>query len=169
MKKQYLECGRIVTVHGLGGELKVQPWSDSAQGLLQFKTFYLDSGKTPLAVTGSRVHKDMLLVQAQGITTREEALALRGKVLYIDRADETLEEGMYYVQDLIGLEVYDADSGQLYGTLTQVSQTGANDVYHIRFADGSEQLIPAIKEVVLSTDLEANRMEIRPLRGLFSE
>lgn len=169
MRKQYLECGKIVSVHGLGGELKILPWSDSVEGLLDFSTFYLDGGKTPLAVVGSRVHKGMLLVQARGITTREAALALRGKVLYINRDDEVLEEGMYYVQDLEGLEVVDADSGQLYGTLTQVTHTGANDVYHILFADGSEQLVPAIKEVIISTDLDAGRMEIRPLRGLFSE
>ena len=169
MKKQFLECGQIVSVHGLAGEVRVQPWSDDAQSLTEFGTFYLDGGQTPVAAESARVHKGMLLLKLGGVDTREEALALRGKTLYIDRADETLEEGVYYVQDLMGLEVYDADSGRLYGTLCQVSQTGANDVYHVRFADGSQQLVPAIKEVVVRTDLEQNRMEIRPLRGLFTE
>ena len=80
-----------------------------------------------------------------------------------------MEEGQCFVQDLIGLRVVDADDGREYGVLTQVTETGANDVYHIRFADGKERLIPAIPQVVLDIDLEEERMTIRPLEGLFDD
>ena len=80
-----------------------------------------------------------------------------------------MEEGQCFVQDLIGLRVVDGDDGREYGVLTQVTETGANDVYHIRFADGKERLIPAIPQVVLDIDLEEERMTIRPLEGLFDD
>ena len=78
-----------------------------------------------------------------------------------------LDEGCYFVQDLIGLEVVDADSGESYGKITDVSQTGANDVYHITDEKGNVKLIPAIPEVVAETDIEGGVMKITPLEGLF--
>lgn len=167
MKKQYLECGKIVSVHGLRGEVKVLPWCDGPEALAAFATLYLDRGATPLGVERARAAKNMTLVKFAGVDTPEAAQALRGKVLYLDRADDTLEEGQYYFQDLMGLTVEDADTGEVYGTLADVSETGANNVYHIAFPDGKVRLIPAIPEVVLSIDLEAGKMYIRPLEGLF--
>ena len=84
----------------------------------------------------------------------------------MDRGDVQLPEGSFFVQDLVGLTVRDADTGECYGTLCEVSQTGANDVYHIE-KEGRITLIPAIKEVVLTIDLAAGEMRIRPLEGLF--
>ena len=80
-----------------------------------------------------------------------------------------MEEGEYLIQDLMGLQVVDADDGHLYGELTQVSPTGANDVYHILFADGKTRYIPAIPQVVKMTDLENGVMKIKPLDGLFDD
>ena len=80
-----------------------------------------------------------------------------------------LEEGEYFIQDIIGLEVMDADDGRAYGKLVDVTETGANQVYHIKFEDGQVHLIPAIPQVVISIDLEAGRMTIRPLPGLFDD
>ena len=80
-----------------------------------------------------------------------------------------MEEGTYFVQDLLGLEVFDADTGTRYGEISDVTQTGANDVYHIRGENGKEVLIPAIADVVLETDVENGRMVIRPLKGLFDD
>ena len=87
------------------------------------------------------------------------------KILYADRADMPLEKGEYFIQDLIGLTVVDADTGEGYGTLSDVSQTGANDVYHISKPGKSEKLIPAIRDVVVETDLDGGIMRIRPLKG----
>lgn len=169
MKQQYLECGKIVAVHGLRGDLKVQPWGNSPQEFCQYQTLFFDKGNTCLTVEKARVQKQMVLLKLSGVDTVEQAQALRGRVLYIDRALDTLEEGQYYIQDLLGLTVVDADDGHSYGTLCDYSETGANDVYHIRFADGKERLIPAIPQVVLAVDLEGGVMKIRPLPGLFED
>ena len=167
MRKQYLECGKIVAVHGLRGDVRVQPWCDSPETLTAFATLYLDKGAVPMTVEKARVQKNMVLLKLEGVDTPEAAQALRGKVLYLNREDDILEEGQYYVQDLLGLEVADADTGRVYGILQDVSQTGANDVYHVAFPDGRVELVPAIPQVVVKIDIEAGRMEIRPLEGLF--
>ena len=167
MKKRFLECGKIVSTHGLRGEGKVLPWCDGPEALLPIKTFYLDKGATPKKAEKCRVQKNMVLLKLEGVDTPEAAQALRGRVLWLDREEDTLEEGQYYIQDLIGLTVEDADTGEVYGTLRDVSETGANDVYHVAFPDGRVQLVPAIPQVVLDIDLEGGVMLIRPLEGLF--
>ncbi len=169
MVKQYLETGRIVGTHGVRGEMRVEPWSDSPESLCRLKALYLDGGKKKLDIVSIRPHKSMILLKVRGVDSMEAAQAMRGTVLFLNRDDVQLEEGRHFVQDLIGLKVLDADSGKQYGELTDVSRTGANDVYHLRSADGKETLIPAIPDVVICIDLEEGVMEIRPLRGLFDE
>lgn len=169
MQKQYLECGKIVGTHGVVGELKVQPWCDSPDELVGLARLYFDRGATPIQVRGARAHKSMALLKVEGVDTAEQAAALRGRVLYLDRADLPLAEGEFFIQDLMGLSVVDADDGHRYGVLSDVTQTGANDVYHITFEDGSVRLIPVIDEVVIETDLEAGILRIRPLKGLFDD
>lgn len=167
MKKRFLECGKIVSTHGLRGEVKVLPWCDGPEALLPIKTFYLDKGATPKKAEKCRVQKNMVLLKLEGVDTPEAAQALRGRVLWLDREEDTLAEGQYYIQDLIGLTVEDADTGEVYGTLQDVSETGANDVYHVAFPDGRVQLVPAIPQVVERIDIDGGRMLIRPLEGLF--
>ena len=93
---------------------------------------------------------------------------MRERVLYINRADVTLAPGEYFFQDLQGLRVEDADCGKVYGELTDVSRTGANDVYHVKTGNG-EVLIPAIPDVIIHTDVEGGVMRIRPNKGLFDD
>lgn len=169
MRKKFLETGKIVTTHGVAGEVRVYPWCDGPDFLLGFDTLYLDKGKQPVRVENARVHKNIVILKLAGVDTMDDALLLRNKVLYIDRDDVELAEGEYFVQDLIGLVVLDADTGREYGVLTEVSQTGANDVYHVRRADGPERLIPAIPDVIVQTDIDGGRMLIRPLKGLFED
>ena len=169
MLKEFLEVGKIVTTHGIRGEVKVEPWCDTPDFLKEFSTLYLDKGKTPMTVVRARSYKNMGYLQLQGVDTMDQAQTLRGKVLYIRRSDAHLQEGEFFIQDLIGLTVVDADSEKTYGTLCQVSETGANDVYHIKGEDGKVRLIPAIPQVVVETDLEKGIMTIRPLEGLFDE
>ena len=104
----------------------------------------------------------------EGVTSAQEASVLRGRVLYLNRADVQLPEGSYFIQDLIGLRVLDADSGAEYGVLSDVSATGANDVYHIRTPQG-ERLIPAVPSVVIDTDVADGVMKIRPIKGMFDD
>lgn len=167
MKKRFLECGKIVATHGLRGEVKVLPWCDGPEALVPIKTFYLDGGNTPKRAERCRIQKNMVLLKLEGVDTPEAAQALRGRVLWLDREEDTLAEGQYYIQDLIGLSVEDADTGERYGTLRDVTETGANDVYHIAFPDGRVQLVPAIPQVIAKIDIDGGKMLIRPLEGLF--
>lgn len=164
--KQYLEIGKIVSVFGLKGEIKVQPWCDSPELLCEFDTLYWKSG-TPVKVERARVQKNIVVMKLEECDTVEAAQKLRGRVLYMDRNDVELEEGAYFVQDLIGMKVIDAESGEEYGELTEVSETGANDVYHIKSSEGKMYYIPAIPDVVKETDVEGQLMKITPLPGLF--
>ena len=167
-QKPYLEAGQIVGTHGVRGEVRVQPWCDSPQQFATFKKLYWDAnGKQPVKVKG-RPHKNIALVVLDGITTVEAAQVLRGKMLYVDRKDLKLPKDRYLVQDLIGLTVVDADTGETYGTLTDVSQTGANAVYHMA-TDKGEILIPAIPDVVVEINLKKDVLRLRPMKGLLDD
>ena len=170
MKKQYLESGKIVTTHGVRGEVRVQPWCDTPGFLTQFACLYLDArGSQARVVERARVHKNIVIVKFEGVENVEDAAGLRGKTVYIDRADVELEEGECFVQDLIGCTVRDADTGADYGQVYDVRATGANDVSYLRDAAGRERLVPAIADVVLAKDLDAGVITIRPLEGLFDD
>lgn len=167
---KFIEAGKIVSTHGIKGELKVQPWCDSPEFLAETKKFYFDNGNKTADITSVRVSKNMAIIKVAGIDTPEQAVTLRNKILYIDRNDIKLEKNCYFVADLIGLEVIDNDdNSKVYGVITEVSETGANDVYHIKSQDGKMYYIPAIKKVVNKTDLEDKKMFITPLKGLFED
>ena len=131
MKKQFLETGRIVGTHGIKGEVRIEPWCDSPQFLCAFKKLYLDEKGETFFEVKSRPHKNIVLAKIKGVETIDQAERLRGKIVYINRDDITLGEGVEFVQDLIGARVIDADNDKEYGTLTDVLRTGANDVYEI--------------------------------------
>lgn len=166
MKKEYLEAGKIVTIHGIKGEVKIMPYCDSPELLCEFGQLFIGKNHEEIIVERSRVQKNMVIAKLEGFDTTEEAEKLRNKILYMHRDDLELDENTYFIQDLIGMEVKDADSGFVYGKITDVMQTGANDVYVINGAD-REYLVPAIPDVVVSTDINSNIMLIRPLDGLF--
>ncbi len=170
MPKPYLEAGKIVGTHGVKGELRVEPWCDSPQFLTKLKTFYWDAqGTKPVRVLSARPHKNLLLVMLEGCSCASEGDALRGKILYLSRADIKLPRDRYFVQDIIGLSVVDADSGKKYGIVTDVLRTGANDVYQITGDDKQEYLIPVIPDVVIKTEIEEGILQIRPIRGIFED
>ncbi len=167
MKKEYLEIGKIVNVHGLRGDVKVMPWCDEPELLCEFDSLYIDRDKKELFIEDARVFKNTVIMRFEGCNTVEAAEKLRNKILYIHRDDLELEEGVYFIQDLIGLEVIDADTGKVYGTLKDVSPTGANDVYEVRDEEHKKTYwIPAIPDVVIETDVDGGVMKIRPLEGL---
>ena len=167
-QKPYLEAGQIVGTHGVRGEVRVHPWCDSPQQFATFKKLYWDKeGKQPVKVK-ARPHKNIALAVLEGVDTVEAAQVLRGKMLYVDRRDLKLPKGHYLVQDLIGISVVDVDSGVTYGTLTDVSQTGANAVYHMA-TDKGEVLIPAIPDVVVRIDLKKDTLYLRPMKGLLDD
>ncbi len=169
MLNQFLEAGKIVGTHGIQGELRVDPWCDSADFLDRFKTLYWDKGVQKLEVVSSRVHKTQLLLKLKGIDSIEQGDILRGKVIYINRDDVRLEKGRYFMQDLIGMSVFDADTCIYYGTLTEIIRTGANDVYQITSEDKKNYLIPAIPDVIIDINITNSKMQIRPMRGIFDD
>ncbi len=154
MKKQFLDSGKIVGTHGIKGEVRIEPWADSPAFLcIRVK---------------SRPHKNITLCKIEGVDTIEAAERLRGRIVYINRDDVRLDEGVHFVQDLIGSEVRDYDTDAFYGTLTDVLRTGANDVYEIT-RDGRQYLAPVIDEVVRAIDTENGVVRITPMKGIFDD
>ena len=164
MKKEYLEAGKIVNTHGIRGEVKIMPYTDVPELLCEFDRLFLN--KQEIFIERARVAKGMVIAKLEGVDTPEQAEKLRNKILYMHRDDLELDDDTYFIQDLIGVEVRDVGTGEVYGKITDVMQTGANDVYVIKGTD-REYLIPAIADVVISTDIDNNIMTIKVLDGLF--
>lgn len=164
MKKEYLEAGKIVNTHGIRGEVKIMPYTDVPELLCEFDRLFLD--RKEIFIERARVAKNMVIAKLEGVDTPEQAEKLRNKILYMHRDDLELDDDTYFIQDLIGIEVKDADTGFVYGKIKDVMQTGANDVYVIE-GNGREYLVPAIADVVISTDIDGNSMTIKVLDGLF--
>lgn len=168
MKKEYLEAGKIVNIHGIRGEVKIMPYCDSPELLCEFDRLFLGKSLKEIYIQRSRVQKNMVICKIEGIDSPEQAEKLRNQMLYMHRDDLELDENTYFIQDLIGITVKDADTGEIYGTIDDVLQTGANDVYSIKKGDKS-YLVPAIADVVVDTDIDSGIMTIRVLEGLFDE
>ncbi len=166
MKKEYLEAGKIVNIHGIKGEVKIMPYCDSPELLCEFDRLFLGKSLKEIYIERSRVQKNIIICKIEGVNTPEDAEKLRNKMLYMHRDDLELDENTYFIQDLIGMTVKDADTGKIYGIIDDVFQTGANDVYSIK-SENKSYLIPAIADVVISTDIDSDIMTIRPLEGLF--
>jgi len=132
MKKEYLEAGKIVTTHGIRGEVKIMPYTDTPELLCEFDRLFIGKDKAEIYIDRARVAKNMVIAKIEGIDTVEAAEKYRNKVLFMHRDDLELDEDTYFIQDLIDMEVKDADSGFVYGKITDVLQNGANDVYVIK-------------------------------------
>jgi len=168
MKKQFLEVGQIVNTHGLKGEMRVDPWCDDPEFICMFNKLYLENGDT-IKITKARVQKNVAVIKAEGIDTIEQADTMRRKILYINRDDVELDEDVFFVQDILGCEVIDEETRQCYGKITDVLKTGANDVYQVTDSESKNYLIPVIDDVVISTDIDAGVVVIRPMKGIFDD
>lgn len=169
MKNKFLEAGKIVGTHGVRGMVRIQSWCDSPEFFCTLSKVYLDKeGKDKLLLTRSSPHGNVVIAAIKGVDTIEEAEKYRNKVIYMDRRDAKLDDGQYFICDLIGCQVFDADSGKMLGVISDVSETGANDVWHI-MQDGKEYLIPCIDDVVISVDIDGEKVVIRPLKGIFPD
>ncbi|MDR0914399.1 MAG: ribosome maturation factor RimM [Oscillospiraceae bacterium] len=168
--KQYLEIGKIVSVFGIKGEVKVEPWCDTPEFFCKFKKLYqTPNGGEALSIK-SRPHKNMALCKIDNINTPEQAHVFVGKILYINRDDAKLQKGEYFVQDLIGLLVLDSQTGQTYGTIADVLKTGANDVYAVKTDENAgvkDFLVPVIPQIVVEKNAEEGYVKICPMEGLF--
>ena len=169
MKKQFLDSGKIVGTHGIKGEVRIEPWCDSPEFLCAFKKLYLDENGQTFIEVKSRPHKNITLAKIKGVDTIEAAEKFRGKIVYINREDITHDEGVNFVQDLIGIEVKDAENGTVYGKITDVLRTGANDVYEITDSNNKKYLAPVIDEVVEEINVDGGFVLIRPMKGIFDD
>ncbi len=163
--EQYLEVGKITNVHGVMGEVRVQPWADSPEFLCQFKTLYVDKTHWPIQVERARVHKNMVILKLHGVTDVPSALAMRNAVLYIDRKDVDLPAGSFFLADLYGLEVRDAQSGQVLGKVADVLTLPANNVYVVRGGE-RELMIPAVPQFIAETNPEGGYLRVNLMEGL---
>ena len=165
--KQYLEAGKITRTHGVRGELVMEIWADSPSVISSLSELYYDpDGTRPIGLISSREHKGRLLLTLKSINTVEHADRLRGKILYLNRDDITLPEGRYFLEDLIGLRAIDGETGQAYGTITEVIPAPANNVYRITDG-GREYLFPAVEHMIKSTDIQSGIIELLPIPGIF--
>lgn len=167
--KQFLEIAKIVSTQGVHGEVRCQYYCDSPDILCEFETLYLNKGKQAVEITRAYVHKNVVVLKIEGIDSIDDAQKYIGNMLYIDRDDMELPEGVYYIQDLIGLTVKNAETGEIYGKLSDVYQNGATDVFSIKKENGRELMFPRIDEVVKKIDVTAGEILIIPLEGLFDE
>lgn len=161
MKQQYLEAGQIVNTHGIRGEVRILPWTDTPDFLRKFKTLYVD-GK-PMQVLSASVHKQQVIVRFEGIDDINAAMPLKGKTVYIDRADVRLPRGRFFIQDILGADVV-TESGESIGKLTDVLDLPGGQVYEVK--GETEHLIPAVPEFVRKVDVEAGVITVRLIEGM---
>ena len=166
MKLETIKVGRIVNAHGIRGEVRVQPRDGDPNFLTEIDTFYID-GK-PVSPTAAHVHKSLVLMKFPGVDDMNTALTWKDKDLYIRREDAELEDGEYFDDELLGLEVFNAETDELLGKLVSVDPYPAHKVYTVK--GEKEYLIPAVMGAFIhSVDLEANRMEVHVWEGLATD
>lgn len=163
-----LQVGIITSTHGVRGEVKVYPTTDDPRRFRRLKEVVLDTGreKLNLEIEGVKFFKQFVILKFKGLDNINDIEKYRQKSLYVTRKNAVrLQRDEYFIADLIGLKVQDEDSTEL-GTVKDVIETGANDVYEVEMADGRSLLLPAIKQCILNVDVENGMMQVHVLEGL---
>ncbi len=170
MKKEYLECARICSAHGVRGLVKVESWCDSPRALSELKRVFVLEGEDrfkELKVLSASVMGAMVLMNIEGIDSREEAIASKNKILYLKRSDIKLKDGTVFVADMIGLPVIDVDTGRVYGEITDVTDVPRGKLYTIKTPTG-DVLFPDVPEFVKKIDVDTG-VYIHAIEGFFDE
>ena len=163
-----LQVGIITSTHGVRGEVKVYPTTDDPRRFRRLKEVVLDTGreKLNLEIEGVKFFKQFVILKFKGLDNINDIEKYRQKSLYVTRKNAVrLQRDEYFIADLIGLKVQDEDGKEL-GTVKDVIETGANDVYEVEMADGRSLLLPAIKQCILNVDVENGTMQVHVLEGL---
>ena len=163
-----LQVGIITSTHGVRGEVKVYPTTDDPRRFRRLKEVVLDTGreKLNLEIEGVKFFKQVVILKFKGLDNINDIEKYRQKSLYVTRKNAVrLQRDEYFIADLIGLKVQDEDGTEL-GTVKDVIETGANDVYEVEMADGRSLLLPAIKQCILNVDVENGMMQVHVLEGL---
>ena len=164
---KYIECAKIINTHGCHGGLKLESWCNTPEDLADLKVVFIKDGDNfrRLKVKSSSVFKQFVLIELEGITTMDDAMLLKNTVLYANRADFDLEDGEFFIVDLIGLDVIDADTNKKYGVLKEIINRGASDIYVVTTEKG-EVMIPAVDEFIIETSVDSG-IFVRPIEGMF--
>ena len=163
-----LQVGIITSTHGVRGEVKVYPSTDDPRRFRRLREVVLDTGreKLNLEIEGVKFFKQFVILKFKGLDNINDIEKYRQKSLYVTRKNAVrLQRDEYFIADLIGLKVQDEDGAEL-GTVKDVIETGANDVYEVEMADGRSLLLPAIKQCILNVDVENGMMQVHVLEGL---
>ena len=163
-----LQVGIITSTHGVRGEVKVYPTTDDPRRFRRLKEVVLDTGKEKmnLEIEGVKFFNQFVILKFKGLDNINDIEKYRQKSLYVTRKNAVrLQRDEYFIADLIGLKVQDEDGKEL-GTVKDVIETGANDVYEVEMADGKSLLLPAIKQCILNVDVENGTMQVHVLEGL---
>lgn len=166
--QEILQVGAVTSTHGLAGEVKVFPTTDDPKRFKKLKKVLLDTGKgmRELEVVQVKFFKNLVILKFRGCDRIEDVMGFKGRELYVTRENAVkLKKNEYFVADLIGMKVF-LEDGSYLGTLDDVLQTGANDVYEVQMEDGRKVLIPAIRQCILAVDIEAEKMTVHLLEGL---
>ena len=168
--KEFIEVGEFVTTHGIAGELKLYPWCDGpefVQGLTRL--FFNEKGAKETKIEAVRVHKGMCLIKLAGITSVEAARPYLRRTAYCARKDVSLPQGRYFVQDILGSTVKDVDTGEVYGTVKDITHPAATDLYTIENEAGEIFLFPAVPEFLAELSPETETVLVRPIAGMFGK
>lgn len=161
---ELIEVGQIVNTHGIRGEVKLNPWTDNLYDLVDLDVFYDKDGNV-LNVENSKVHKNVVIIKFSGINTMNDAEKMKGKAIYTEKTP--LPDGRYYIKDLIGIDVYEND--EKLGVLTDVFNTGANDIYEVKTNDGKKIYLPVIDGVIGDVDIQNKKMFVTIPLGLLDD
>ena len=161
MPQQYLEAGKIINTFGIRGEVKLEPWCDSADFLRRIKTLYIDG--QPRKVLSARVHKGMLIVLFEGVDSVNAAMTLKNKIVYFDRADVKLPKGRFFFDDILGARVVNEEGNEV-GKLTEILTLPAQNAYVVQ--GETEHIIPAVPAFILDTDLENKVIRVHLIEGM---
>ncbi len=168
--QNYLPACKIVSTHGVRGEMKALPLCDGAAFLAKFKRLFTTAdGAGETRVLGVRAQGNVILQRLDGVNDMDAARALRGQVFYFDRSDATLPEGRWYVADLIGCEVRDADTGKVYGVVTSVDHPGAQDIYTVKSPSGREYMFPGVDAFLKERNPPEGYILVTPIPGLLDD
>lgn len=166
--EERLQVGAITATHGIRGEVKVFPTTDDVKRFKKGIALILDTGKEQieLEVENVKFFKQFVILKFKGMDSINDIEKYKGKALFVTRENAVrLQKDEYFIADLIGLSVIDEENKKI-GTLNEVMETGANDVYVVQTEEGKEILLPAIKQCVLSVDIEAGFVKVHMMEGL---
>jgi len=159
---ELIEAGKVVNTFGIKGDVRLQPWADSPDFLTEFEYIYID--EKPVRILSANVHKGCIIATLEGIENIDDAIKLKGCIFKINKTNAKLEDGRFFIADLIGLTAVDNETGEELGTVTDILTLPANNVYVIK--GKREILVPAVPEFIIETNPDKGYIKLRLIEGL---